>query len=836
MSECADKLDNLSAKSKKSRKPGRLTENSPERTLALASQEQESVLDLSGFSADLLNEQEIAPRARTFAKYVAGLLNESAVSVYTLATDGDETFWVPRAIVGEAAVHDQAIALHSGLLGELASTLEPILRNAAEVRREDYAHLDTRRTLLSLACIPLKNGENLVGAVEILAFEEPNSPEDIAALLPAAGVAGSALASAQTYEEERNGTLTSISRLTQLYDLEKVFSSTLEMSELLPLIASKFSEILECEAINIWLMQPDETVEMMHQAGEDPTVFKGQLQKPGEGIAGALSDTGETLCISDPTDPRLVERNRANGGVGVVSLIAGPIMDKTALVGVIEAVNKEDGKPFDDDDLFTLSNLNDTASTALHNASLLLAERKVEVLETLNTVSHEITSTLNLERMLQTIVNAPQAVIPYERAAIVLEQNGRFKLSAVTGLTQVNADSPDIAPLNEILQWAALSEEKIYVKQHGEEIDSDREETRAKFRKYFAETGMRGFFALPLNDDTGRVGMYAMESHDPDFLSPAHLEILQLLASQATVALRNAQMYKEVPFISVIEPVMVRKRKFMAMQKHRRVLWYTVAALAFFFLVLCPLPMRVDGDAVVSPGQRALVQPEVAGVISKIFVKEGEHVQRGQALAQMEGWNFRSALAAADSRYETATLNMNKALAANDGTQAGVERVQADYWKAEVERAKQLLEKTDLRSPIDGVVATPHVEDFAGRKLEQGDSFAEVVNTSEAMVDVAVEDEDAGMLKAGQRAVVKLNSYPTRTFRGTVAVVSPQGTLLKDGSVFYARVAVPNEQGAIRAGMEGRGKVRVGWYPSGYVLFRRPFLWVYAKMWYWLGW
>jgi multidrug resistance efflux pump len=202
----------------------------------------------------------------------------------------------------------------------------------------------------------------------------------------------------------------------------------------------------------------------------------------------------------------------------------------------------------------------------------------------------------------------------------------------------------------------------------------------------------------------------------------------------------------------------------------------------------------------------------------------------------MEGWNFRSALAAADSRYETATLNMNKALAANDGTQAGVERVQADYWKAEVERAKQLLEKTDLRSPIDGVVATPHVEDFAGRKLEQGDSFAEVVNTSEAMVDVAVEDEDAGMLKAGQRAVVKLNSYPTRTFRGTVAVVSPQGTLLKDGSVFYARVAVPNEQGAIRAGMEGRGKVRVGWYPSGYVLFRRPCLWVYAKIWYWLGW
>ena len=60
--------------------------------------------------------------------------------------------------------------------------------------------------------------------------------------------------------------------------------------------------------------------------------------------------------------------------------------------------------------------------------------------------------------------------------------------------------------------------------------------------------------------------------------------------------------------------------------------------------------------------------------------------------------------------------------------------------------------------------------------------------------------------------------------------------MVRDEAVFYARVAVPNEKGAIRAGMEGRGKVRVGWYPSGYVFFRRPFLWMYAKIWYWLGW
>ena len=148
---------------------------------------------------------------------------------------------------------------------------------------------------------------------------------------------------------------------------------------------------------------------------------------------------------------------------------------------------------------------------------------------------------------------------------------------------------------------------------------------------------MRGFYARPLNDDTGRVGMLAMESSDPNFLGPTHIEILEVLAGQATVALRNAQMYKEVPFISVLEPLLERKRRFMAMEKRRRTLFQALGAVALFFLVACPLPLRVDGDAVVTPGRRALLQPEVEGVVSKVLVHEGQNVQRGQSAGTC-GW------------------------------------------------------------------------------------------------------------------------------------------------------------------------------------------------------
>jgi Cu(I)/Ag(I) efflux system membrane fusion protein len=124
---------------------------------------------------------------------------------------------------------------------------------------------------------------------------------------------------------------------------------------------------------------------------------------------------------------------------------------------------------------------------------------------------------------------------------------------------------------------------------------------------------------------------------------------------------------------------------------------------------------------------------------------------------------------------------------------------------------------------------------MVGRRLEFGDTFAEVVDTSRAMVDVAIDDAEASLLHVGEKASVKLNAFPARVFGGNVAIVSPKADLQGDERVFYARVTVLNQDGAIRAGMEGRSKVRVGWYPAGYALFRRPLLWLYSRIWTWFG-
>jgi len=96
----------------------------------------------------------------------------------------------------------------------------------------------------------------------------------------------------------------------------------------------------------------------------------------------------------------------------------------------------------------------------------------------------------------------------------------------------------------------------VNVRQHGDEIDSDREETRAKFKQYFAESGMRGLLCVAFERRHGPGRHFEPRKQRSRFSSTVHIELLQVLASQATVALRNAQMYKEVPFISVLEPVL----------------------------------------------------------------------------------------------------------------------------------------------------------------------------------------------------------------------------------------------------------------------------------------
>jgi RND family efflux transporter MFP subunit len=790
-------------------------------------------VDVAEFAAPLLAQLEVAPRAQVVANKVAELLPDTAVVVYVIA-DQEDPIWTAKAIAGDITVTN-TVEFDTGTLGAVAAKRDVVVFEGSDLPREEYAHLDIRRQFAALACVPLLVNETLVGAIELFHYEQSFPKAMLEAVSEITILAAPAIAAALFYESERNTNLHSISRVTQMYDLEKVFNSTLEMDELLGTIAGKFQEVMNVQGVNLWMVS-DDALELVACAGVDPSVQVGMVQKPGEGIAGDISDNGEPVLIDDPEDERLQKRNEDVEDGATFSIVAAPLLEHEVLVGVVEAVNRMDGLPFDEDDQFLLSNICETASNALHNASLLQAERKVEILQTLVQVSGEITSTLNLDRVLEAIVNRPAAVIPYERAAVALESRGKLQLKAISGVDHIIPGDREVARLKDLLEWASVSPDEIFVTQKDDQINAEREETRAKFQEYFSETGMRAFLAIPLADDDGRLGMFSLESSDPDFLTPAHFEMIRIMAAQATVALRNASLYREVPLIGLLGPILEKKRRFLALEKSRRTLIVSLAVGLALVLAVCPFPMRVDGNATIAPAATLQIGPQVAGVVRDVYVREGEAVTRGEVLADLEDWNYRDALSAAESKYEIARAGVNHALAGNDGAEAGVQRAQAEYWASEVDRAKQRLEATHLRSPIDGWVATARVEDLKGRELSPGDKFIEVIDNSHALAEVAVSEEQLELLRLGAHGSVKLDGFPIHTFRGTLVVVSPKGQAMGNDQVFFARLSVPNPDGRLRSGMQGRAKIFAGWYPVGYVLFRQPAIWIYTKLWSWFGW
>jgi len=782
------------------------------------------------FAAALLAQSELDARARIVAREVRRVQAGCSVLVYAHSADGVD--WSAKATAGDLQRPRGVVAASTGVLAAATERRAPVLYHFSDLPREQYAHLDIRRNFASLAVVPVVNANNVIGLIELVSFEQPLTNAELSGLGYITQCAGLALGTAQQYEDERNAQLRTINRLTQLYDLERTFNSTLEMDKLLPIVTEKVRDVLEVEAVNLWMVQDDDLL-LVDRNGDDPSYDVGAVLGGEEGIPGECSKTSKPLAIRDANDPRLVARTKQKR---IRSVMAVPIVSQGFQVGILEAVNRIDGQPFSEDDLFFLDTIQLTAGGALHNASLLEAERKIEILETLVEVSREITSTLNLERVLAVVVNAPQRIMAYDRAALAMLEKGKLELKAISGKNEINPAEPAMVALREMLEFCNVSDGETFVTAPNNKVNVERPETRARFVEYFKSTGHRGWYSIPLEDDEGRLGMLSFESRQADFLSDAHLELIRVLAAQATVALRNASLYTEVPFISVLEPILQKKQAFMRLEKSRRRLYTMAAVAAAVFFIAVPFPMRVDGMATVAPQRTATVQAPFDGVIRRVLVHEGDRIARGAVLAELDDWDIRSSLANAQARYAQANSDMNRALAANDGSEAGIQRVQADYWASEVTRARERLERTHMRSPIDGIVVTPHIEDMTGRKLDVGDTIGQVVDTSQASVDVAIDQEDLPLLRAGETASVKLDGYPTRKFRGTVQVVSPAGMLDGEHRVFSARINVPNEDGSIRAGMQGRGKVWAGWRPAGYVMFRGLGMWTWTRIWNWFGW
>jgi len=105
------------------------------------------VVPIAEFAAALLARPEVSPRAQVTAQQIAQLLPGTAVVVYIIE-DLDNPAWTRKAVAGDVTVA-QTIEFIAGTLGTVAEKKALVIFERGDLQREDYAHLDIRRTFLS---------------------------------------------------------------------------------------------------------------------------------------------------------------------------------------------------------------------------------------------------------------------------------------------------------------------------------------------------------------------------------------------------------------------------------------------------------------------------------------------------------------------------------------------------------------------------------------------------------------------------------------------------------------------------------------------------------------
>ena len=145
--------------------------------------------------------------------------------------------------------------------------------------------------------------------------------------------------------------------------------------------------------------------------------------------------------------------------------------------------------------------------------------------------------------------------------------------------------------------------------------------------------------------------------------------------------------------------------------------------------------------AVVDAIQKADISFRVSGKIQKILVKEGDHVKKGQLLAELDPTDFKITLKDRQASFDTAKANFERAKTlVKKGVISNVEHddIRARFYtaKANLQAAKQDLSYTKLKANFDGVIAKRHVENYEEVVLSRPVFSLEDVSALKIKIDV----------------------------------------------------------------------------------------------------
>ncbi len=256
-------------------------------------------------------------------------------------------------------------------------------------------------------CLPLRTGDQLRGWIglgirergELYALDERHF------LLMLAEQAAIAIHNALLYRRSQE----QARQLEILHHIDSILTSTLELDVLVRNFLTQVVEILGVEAASLLLCDPDREVLVFRGAvGPGHDVLSGtSISLHSRSIASWVADTGQPVLSNDVrSDSRWYSEIDRLIGFTTRQLIGVPILQREQVIGVIEILNRRDGKPFTGNDLDLGMMLARQISMAIENAQLYASTDKalttrVHELATMQEIDRQLNGKLDFDRVIR---------------------------------------------------------------------------------------------------------------------------------------------------------------------------------------------------------------------------------------------------------------------------------------------------------------------------------------------------------------------------------------------------------------------------------------------------
>lgn len=318
----------------------------------------------------------------------------------------------------------------------------------------------------------------------------------------------------------------------------RMLNSTLEYEELMRLVLELTVDATDAEAALVYRV--DKTTDVMKARffnGRDYSVKYLTLPK-GQGIIGWVAENQEPVISNDVgSDPRFYRPVEEIGDIKFRSVLAIPLIGRGQMIGVIEAINKINGS-FDEHDLDTLVGLANQIAVAIDNARLY-REAKHEAMERqlLYEVGKRLSSTLNIDEILNLILDSLQKVVGFDAAGVFLINEELNEVSTIhsQGYDPKYEEQIHLQIGQGLVGWVAKTGEAVIVP----DVATDS-------RYVAANPATKSEIVAPLKIDGRIIGVLNLESNHPAAYNRKSLELISAFASQAAISIERAMLHNKM--------------------------------------------------------------------------------------------------------------------------------------------------------------------------------------------------------------------------------------------------------------------------------------------------